>query len=80
MANSMAGQETVHSVVGPLCHSIADMRLFMTSVLAEQPWSYDSKVVPMAWRQSEEDVIKEKIASKQLTLGFYNCDGTVCLP
>ncbi|KAL6859778.1 Acetamidase [Amphichorda felina] len=77
MANSMAGQETVHSVVGPLCHSIADMRLFMTSVLAEQPWSYDSKVVPMAWRQSEEDVIKEKIASKQLTLGFYNCDGTV---
>lgn len=78
MANSMEGQETVHSVCGPLCHSIADMRLFMTSVLAEKPWSYDSKVIPLEWRQSEEDAIKAKISSRQLTLGFYKCDGRVC--
>ena len=77
MANSMEGQETVHSVCGPLTHSIADMRLFMTSVLAEKPWEFDSKVIPMPWRQAEEDAIKTKIASKDLTLGFYNCDGVV---
>lgn len=63
-----------------MTHSVADMRLFMKSVLAEQPWSYDSKVVPMPWRQSEEDAIKAKIESSQLTLGFYNCDGIVCFP
>jgi amidase len=53
------------------------MRLFVTSVLAEEPWKYDSKVVPMPWRQSEADVIKNKISSQGLTIGFYNCDGVV---
>jgi amidase len=78
MANSMEGQETVHSVCGPLTHSVADMRLFVTSVLSQKPWSYDSKVVPIPWRQEEEDAIKNKIASRSLTLGYFSCDGEVC--
>ena len=93
MANSMEGQETVHSVCGPLTHSVAgkclclnhmkattnwsDMRLFVKAVLAEQPWQYDSKVIPMPWRDSEAEVIKSKIGSGGLTLGFYKCDGVV---
>ena len=93
MANSMEGQETVHSVCGPLTHSVkgeqapgfwyrlvnnvSDMRLFVTSVLSEEPWKYDSKVIPMPWRQTEVDAIKAKLASGGLTLGFYNCDGNV---
>jgi amidase len=54
------------------------MRLFVTSVLAEEPWKYDSKVIPMPWRQSEADVIKSKLSSGGLTIGYYNCDGNVC--
>ncbi|PMD62637.1 amidase [Hyaloscypha bicolor E] len=77
MANSMEGQETVHSVCGPLTHSVKDMRLFVTSVLAEEPWKYDSKVIPMPWRQAEADIIKTKLGSGGLTLGYYNCDGNV---
>ncbi|CAH0053663.1 unnamed protein product, partial [Clonostachys solani] len=77
MANSMEGQETIHSVCGPLCHSIQDMKLFCTSVLAEKPWEYDSKVVPLPWRQTEEDEVKAKIKSGDLVLGFYNSDGNV---
>ncbi|KIW68847.1 acetamidase [Phialophora macrospora] len=77
MANSMEGQETVHSVCGPICHSIPDMKLFVTSVLKEEPWKYDSKVIPMPWRQSEEDIITSKLKSGGLTLGFYDCDGNV---
>lgn len=73
-ANSMAGQETVHSVIGPISHSMADMRLFMTSLLAQEPWHYDSKVLPIPWRQSEEDAAKAKIESKGLTLGFFSSD------
>lgn len=76
MANSMEGQETVHSVVGPMAHSAADLRLFLTSVLGEEPWKYDPKVVPLPWRQSEEDATKSKISSG-LTLGYYSCDGVV---
>ncbi|KAL6245427.1 Acetamidase [Rhinocladiella similis] len=77
MANSMEGQETVHSVVGPIAHSVPDLKLFVTSVLQQEPWKYDSKVVPMPWRREEEDVIHTKISSGGLTLGFYNCDGNV---
>jgi amidase len=53
------------------------MRLFVTSVLAEEPWKYDSKVIPLPWGQSEADVIKTKLSSGGLTLGYYNCDGVV---
>ena len=89
----MEGQETVHSVCGPLTHSVkgildhylgsilvlthSDMRLFVTSVLAEEPWKYDSKVIPMPWRQAEADAIKAKLHLGGLTLGYYNCDGNV---
>ncbi|RHZ70341.1 hypothetical protein CDV55_108460 [Aspergillus turcosus] len=77
MANSMEGQETVHSVVGPMAHSAEDLKLFLTSVLAEELWKYDPKVVPMPWRQAEEDAVKSKLHSGGLTLGYYSCDGVV---
>ncbi|TGO24071.1 hypothetical protein BPAE_0113g00280 [Botrytis paeoniae] len=77
MANSMEGQETLHSVCGPITHSVADMRLFLESVLAEEPWKFDAKVVPMPWRQSEADVIKSRISDGGLTIGYYDFDGKV---
>ncbi|KAI4688056.1 uncharacterized protein J4E84_004984 [Alternaria hordeiaustralica] len=77
MANSMEGQETIHSVVGPIAHSAADLRLFLTSVLQQEPWNYDSKVVPMPWRSDLEDAVKAKLGSSGLTIGYYNCDGNV---
>jgi len=51
----------------------------MTSVLVQEPWKYDSKVVPMPWRQADEDSIKSKIASRGLNIGFYKSDGNVSL-
>jgi amidase len=80
MANSMEGQETIHSVCGPLAHSVGDLRLFTKAVLEQRPWEFDSKVVPMPWRASEEDAIRGKITSGGLTLGFYTCDGNVRSP
>lgn len=58
---------------------VVDLKLFVTSVLHEEPWKYDSKVIPMPWRQAEEDIIETKISSGGLTLGFYNCDGNVSI-
>lgn len=54
-----------------------DLRLFMTSVLGEEPWSYDPKVIPLPWNASEEEAIKRKLESGKLNLGFYNSDGNV---
>ncbi|TQS31824.1 hypothetical protein Golomagni_07882, partial [Golovinomyces magnicellulatus] len=77
MTNSLEGQETIHSVCGPMCHTMEDMKLFMTSVLDQSPWEYDSKVIPMPWRQAEEDAINTKMTDGGLTLGFYNHDNLV---
>lgn len=77
MANSMEGQETVHSVTGPIAHSVADLRLFMTSVASQEPWKYDSKVIPLPWRQQEEDNVKDKLQAGGLMIGFYRSDGNV---
>ncbi|KAE8356021.1 Acetamidase [Aspergillus coremiiformis] len=77
MKNSMEGQETVHSVVGPMAHSAADVRLFLRSVLKQEPWQYDSKVIPLPWRDSEENIIQTKITAKDLNLAFYDFDGVV---
>ncbi|KAH6862570.1 acetamidase [Alternaria alternata] len=77
MANSMEGQETIHSVVGPIAHSASDLRLFLTSVLREEPWNYDSKVIPLPWRYNLEDALKAKLNSSGLTIGYYTCDGNV---
>ena len=55
------------------------MRLFLTSVLSEEPWKYDSKVVPLPWRRQDEEAVKTKLQSGGLTLGVFNCDGNVRL-
>ncbi|OQE43441.1 hypothetical protein PENCOP_c003G03547 [Penicillium coprophilum] len=77
MANSMEGQETVHSVVGPIAHSIPDLKLFIKSVLEEEPWKFDSKVIPLPWRQNEEEVIKSKITYGGLNIATYHHDSVV---
>ncbi|KAJ0421214.1 Acetamidase [Aspergillus carlsbadensis] len=77
MANSMEGLETVHSVVGPIGHSVEDLGLFVKAVLEQQPWKFDSKVIAMPWRQHETDVVKAKIRSGGLTVGVYDFDGNV---
>ncbi|KAL4924075.1 amidase [Aspergillus undulatus] len=77
MRNSMEGQETVHSVVGPIAHSAEDLRLFTKSVLAQEPWKFDSKVIPMPWRETEAEAIKSKIQNGGLNIAYYNFDGNV---
>jgi amidase len=54
-----------------------DMELFVKSVLAQEPWKYDSKVIAMPWRQEETDIIVSKVASGNLTLGYFTCDDNV---
>jgi amidase len=49
----------------------------MSSVLELEPWKYDSKVVPIPWRESEEAIIQQRISSGGLKLGFYENDGIV---
>jgi amidase len=81
LANSMEGQETIHSgsfspishliiVVGPIAHSVADIRYFFTAVLQAQPWFHDPKCIEIPWRHEHVDLVKER----PLTIGIYKWD------
>lgn len=69
----MAGQETVHSVCGPLAHSPEDIAYFTRAVLLQEPWYADPKVIPSPWNP-------DKMAagtSGVKTFGLIDFDGEV---
>lgn len=52
MANSMDGQNSILSVVGPLATSVESLKIFMEAVLSTKPWLHDPLVLELPWRES----------------------------
>lgn len=82
MANSMDGQNTVLSVVGPLSQTVGGLRLAMKSLLSTQPWLHDPIVIELPWREDQErevlDLIESSTAGKgQLAIAVMESDGSV---
>lgn len=82
MANSMDGQSSVLSVVGPLAHSVATLRLVVKSLLTLEPWLRDPLVDEKPWREDHEQQILDHIGAKQsqtpkLAFGIMRHDGMV---
>ncbi|KAL8827413.1 MAG: hypothetical protein Q9191_003196 [Dirinaria sp. TL-2023a] len=82
MANSMDGQNTVLSVVGPLSHSAASLRFVTRALLSQEPWLHDPLVHEIPWREEQERQILTMInntsdRSGQLAFGFLKHDGSV---
>jgi amidase len=53
-ANSMDGQNTILSVIGPLAGSARSLQLLFKTVLSQQPWLYDPLVLEIPWRSEIE--------------------------
>lgn len=81
MANSMDGQNTIMSVVGPLSHSAASLRLATKALLSQQPWLHDPFVLELPWRDEQEEAVLKLIRAQespgQLAFGILKDDGTV---
>ncbi|KAH9832442.1 Amidase enzyme [Teratosphaeria destructans] len=77
VANSMEGQQIVPSVIGPMAHTIEDLRLLFKTVLQLEPWTGDPSCLPIPWQSSAESEARRKIAAKTLTLGILRSDGVV---
>lgn len=85
MANSMEGQNSVLSVVGPLATNAASLRLLTQALLDQKPWDFDPMVHEIPWRYMEENSINENIQdgrgmSKKggkLCFGVLKTDGQV---
>ena len=82
MANSMDGQNTVLSVVGPLSSTVGGLRLAMKSLLSQQPWLHDPLVHEIPWREEQEKEIFDLVSSAAggkggLVFGILESDGVV---
>jgi amidase len=85
MANSMDGQNSVLSVVGPLATNAASLRLITQAFLDQKPWEVDPMVHEIPWRYMEENSINENIhdgrgmekRGGKLCFGVLKTDGVV---
>ena len=79
MANSMDGQNSVLSVVGPLGTSAGAVKLVTKSLLSQKPWLYDPICVDMPWRDDIEKQVWDTVNSGtgQLTFGLMKTDNIV---
>ncbi|KAG7144762.1 Acetamidase like protein [Verticillium longisporum] len=63
MANSMDGQSSVLSVLGPMAHSIEAVKVFTEAVLSQQPWLHDP--------------LNTVNSPKPFVFGILACDGYI---
>ena len=49
----MIGQESIQGTYGPIARSHRDLHLFMSVILASQPWIHDVSCVKIPWQMEE---------------------------
>jgi amidase len=71
MANSMDGQNSILSVVGPLAPSVQSLRLLLKAFLSQEPWLHDPMVSEIPWRDMGD------LDGQPLCFGVLRHDGAV---
>ncbi|KAH9849789.1 general amidase [Lenzites betulinus] len=76
MVNSLDGQDSVPTSVGPLTTSLSGVTTFFRSVINQEPWRHSPETVPMPW--SEDDyLLKNRDGGKKLCFGIMWDEGSV---
>jgi len=65
----MDGQETIHTVIGPMANSLQDVELAMQVIADAKPWFLDPKCAPIPWQDVE--------VPQRLCIGVMWDDGVV---
>ncbi|KAM3069652.1 hypothetical protein ACMFMG_010372 [Clarireedia jacksonii] len=75
LANSMDGQNTTLSVVGPLATTARSLKFITKAILSTEPWLHDPLVCEIPWRDEHEQSI---IGLNGLTVtdGNFNANST----
>jgi amidase len=83
MANSMDGQNSILSVVGPLATSLDALKLLVEGLLSTRPWLHDPLVNEIPWRDDAylaiSDPIRRISSPTKLSFGVIRHDGA-CAP
>ncbi|KAL4922816.1 amidase signature domain-containing protein [Aspergillus aurantiobrunneus] len=72
-ANSMNGQNTILSVIGPLAATVRSLQFLFKAVLGQQPWLHDPLVLELPWRseiEQETRTLVEQSAKDPSRLAF----------
>ncbi|CCF49837.1 hypothetical protein NDA11_004211 [Ustilago hordei] len=72
--NSLLGQITIPSVLGPMSRSLSGLTEFSKAVLAQQPWLLEPQTLSMPWN---EDRFQQARTQKKLHIGVMWHDGKV---
>ncbi|TFK38849.1 amidase signature domain-containing protein [Crucibulum laeve] len=67
--NSLEGQDSILSVLGPLSNSIGGIKSFVKGVVSQQPWLKDPLAVRKRWSEEEYQLI-EHGSGEQLCFGI----------
>jgi amidase len=67
--NSLLGQESVSSILGPLSPTLSGCKIFFQSVLAYKPWDYDPVALRLPWNENGYQLV-EHGGGKKLVFGF----------
>ncbi|KAI9511286.1 general amidase [Russula earlei] len=74
--NSLEGQDSLPSVLGPLSTDLGGIKLFMQVVIGQKPWLKDPLSLRKHWDEAEYQLI-EHGGGKRLTFGILWNDGVV---
>ncbi|KAK5136264.1 hypothetical protein LTR08_003871 [Meristemomyces frigidus] len=80
LAATMYGSEHIVAVIGPLSTSLEGIKVFMKSIVDQQPWLYEPSLVPLAWRDSSSQgtlLRKGADGKRKLRIGVLADDGVV---
>jgi amidase len=80
MANSMDGQNSILSVVGPLATSVGALKLVIKGLLSQEPWLHDPLVSEIPWRDEQEQAVLDLVKAGgggQLAFAVMRTDGIV---
>ncbi|KAJ5634502.1 hypothetical protein N7528_002344 [Penicillium herquei] len=80
VANSMDGQNSILSVIGPLAPTARSLALLFKSVLSQQPWLQDPLALELPWRddivlQTRELIKKAGNGDSTLAFGLMRYNG-----
>ncbi|KAF9467706.1 amidase signature domain-containing protein [Collybia nuda] len=74
--NSLEGQDSIPSVLGPLSNSIQGLKTFLQGVVSQEPWLKDPLVVRKRWSEDEYRLV-EHGGGKQLCFAILWDDGDI---
>jgi len=76
---TMLGSEHIVPVIGPLSTSLEGVRVFMKTLIGQQPWLYEPSLIKLPWKDTSKGTLLRTDSSgkRKLRIGVLADDGVV---